>query len=46
LPKAYVPSATSLAQFVAEGEKRYWPHVAIDRFTEQVVDRQAEVVKE
>ena len=25
-----------------EGVKRYWVHVAIDRFTGQVIDRQVE----
>jgi hypothetical protein len=29
-----------------EGEKRYWLHVAIDRFTGQVIDKQIEVVNE
>jgi hypothetical protein len=35
-----------LSQFLVEGEKRYWVHVAIDRFTGEVIDRQVEVVKE
>ena len=42
----YPPTAASLKDFVVEGEKRYWLHVAIDRFTGQVIDRQIEVVKE
>ena len=43
----YPPNAISLANgFVVEGEQRYWVHVAIDRFTGQVIDRQVEVVKE
>jgi hypothetical protein len=42
----YPSSATNLSQFVVEGEQRYWVHVAIDRFTGQVIDRQVEVVKE
>ena len=42
----YPPNATSLAQFVVEGEKRYWLHVAIDRFTGEVIDRQLEAVYE
>jgi hypothetical protein len=42
----YKPNATSLADFVVEGEQRYWVHVAIDRFTLQVLERQVEVVKE
>lgn len=42
----YPSSATSLAQFVVEGEKRYWLHVAIDRFTGEVIDQQLEAVYE
>jgi len=42
----YAPGATNLANFITEGEQRYWVHVAIDRFTGQVIDRQIEVVKE
>lgn len=39
-------SATASGKFVVEGEQRYWVHVAIDRFTGQVIDKQIEVVKE
>ena len=42
----YPPTATDLSQFVVEGEKRYWLHVAIDRFTGEVIDRQLETVSE
>jgi hypothetical protein len=42
----YPPNANSLAGFMVEGEQRYWVHVAIDRFTGQVIDKQIEVVKE
>jgi hypothetical protein len=42
----YPPSATALSQFVVEGEKRYWLHVAIDRFTGEVIDQQLEAVYE
>ena len=42
----YPPTATDLAQFVVEGEKRYWLHVAIDRFTGEVVDQELETVDE
>jgi len=42
----YPPSATDLAQFVVEGEKRYWLHVAIDRFTGEILDQQLEAVYE
>jgi hypothetical protein len=40
----YPPTATGLDQFVVEGEKRYWLHVAIDRFTGEVIDEQLEEV--
>jgi Tfp pilus assembly protein PilX len=42
----YPPAATSLPQFVVEGERRYWLHVAIDRFTGEVIDRQLEAIYE
>ena len=42
----YPPTATGLDQFVVEGEKRYWLHVAIDRFTGDVIDQQLEEVFE
>jgi Tfp pilus assembly protein PilX len=42
----YPPSATGLSQFVVEGEKRYWLHVAIDRFTGEIIDQQLEAVYE
>ena len=42
----YPPSASNLASFVVEGEKRYWLHVAIDRYTGQIVDQQLEAVEE
>lgn len=42
----YPPTATTLQQFVVEGEKRYWLHVAIDRFTGEIVDQQLEAVYE
>jgi hypothetical protein len=42
----YPPSATNLSQFVVEGEKRYWLHIAIDRFTGGVIDQQLEAVYE
>jgi hypothetical protein len=42
----YPPTATSLPDFVVEGEKRYWLHIAIDRFTGQVIDQQLEAVYE
>ena len=42
----YPATATTLDNFVVEGERRYWLHVAIDRYTGQVVDKQLEVVNE
>jgi len=42
----YPPNASTLAGFMVEGEQHYWVHVAIDRFTGQVVDKQIEVVNE
>jgi hypothetical protein len=43
----YPPGTASLTQpFVVEGEKRYWLHIAIDRFTGQVIDQQLEAVFE
>jgi len=42
----YAPGETDLTKFIVEGEQHYWLHVAIDRFTLQVIDRQVEVVTE
>jgi hypothetical protein len=43
----YKPNAQSPQNdFIAEGEQHYWVHVAIDRFTGQVLDKQIEVVNE
>jgi hypothetical protein len=42
----FPPIARSLSQFVVEGEKRYWLHVAIDRITGEVIDQQLEAVYE
>ena len=39
-------SAADLPKFIVEGEQHYWVHVAIDRFTGDVMDEQIEVVKE
>jgi hypothetical protein len=35
-----------LSDSIIEGEQRYWVHVAIDRFTGQVLDKQIEPVNE
>jgi hypothetical protein len=42
----YAHNASRLDQFTVEGEKRYWLHVAIDRYTGEVIDRQLEEVNE
>jgi len=42
----YPPRVTDLAKFLVEGEQHYWVHVAIDRFTGQVLDKQIEIVNE
>jgi hypothetical protein len=42
----YPPNASTLAGLLVEGEQHYWVHVAIDRFTGQVIDKQIEVVNE
>jgi hypothetical protein len=42
----YPPGTQSLGNFVVEGEARYWMHIAIDRETGQVIDRQIERVTE
>jgi hypothetical protein len=40
------PTATTLDNFIVEGEKRYWLHIAIDRCTGKIVDQQLEPVYE
>lgn len=42
----FSPTATGLDKFTVEGETRFWLHVAIDRFTGEILDRNLEVVKE
>jgi hypothetical protein len=42
----YPPGETDPKKFIVEGEQRYWVHVAIDRFTGQVISKQIEVVNE
>jgi len=39
-------NAANLDHFVVQGERRYWLHIAIDRFTGKVVDQQLEPVYE
>jgi hypothetical protein len=40
----YPKSATGLDQFVVDGQTHLWVHVALDRLTGQVLDKQVEVV--
>ncbi len=40
------PTAQSLNDFVVQGEKRYWLHIAIDRYTGKIVAQQLEPVYE
>ena len=42
----YPATATGLADFLVEGERHYWVHVAIDRTTGDVIDENIEVVNE
>ncbi len=42
----YPPAASNAAQFVVQAERRYWLHIAIDRFTGEVIDQQLEEVFE
>ena len=42
----YPKTATTLDNFLVTGERRYWLHIAIDRYTGQVVDKQLEIVNE
>ncbi|MDZ4787339.1 MAG: hypothetical protein SH807_00165 [Blastochloris sp.] len=37
---------SGLNQFIVEGERRYWLHLAIDRYTGKVIDRKLEIVNE
>jgi hypothetical protein len=39
-------TAQNSSNFLVEGERRYWVHVAIDRYTGQVLDQQVEEVKQ
>jgi hypothetical protein len=45
-PSTAATAATPLAAFAVSGERRYWVHVAIDRYTGKVLDERIEEVKE
>ena len=42
----YSATSTNLDQFIVEGERRYWWHIALDRYTGKIVDQQLELVSE
>lgn len=42
----FTPGTTSLERFLVEGEQRFWVHLAIDRYTGEIIDKQVEVVTE
>jgi Tfp pilus assembly protein PilX len=45
----YAPGTSSVTQankFTVDGEQRYWVHVAVDRFTGRVIEKQIEIVNE
>jgi Tfp pilus assembly protein PilX len=43
---SYPTTAATLDNFNVTGERRYWLHIAIDRYTGQIVDKQLEMVNE
>jgi hypothetical protein len=45
-PLSATSAANPLSAFIVEGEQHYWVHIAIDRTTGQVLDKQIEVVRE
>lgn len=40
------PAASGAEQFMVEAERRYWLHLALDRFTGEILDRRMEAVVE
>jgi len=42
----YTTTSANLNQFVVEGERRYWWHIALDRYTGKIVDQHLETVFE
>ncbi len=45
-PSSAASASNPLGAFNVEGQQHYWVHVALDRLTGKVVDKQIEVVKE
>jgi hypothetical protein len=43
---SYAPAAKTLDQFTVTGERHYWFHVAIDRFTGKVIEQSLETADE
>jgi hypothetical protein len=42
----YPAGAASLSDFLVEGERHYWVHIALDRTTGEIIDENIEVVNE
>jgi len=42
----FVERSTKFTDFLVEGEKRYWLHIAIDRQTGKIIDEQLETINE
>jgi len=40
------PAAATAADFVVNSERRYWIHVALDRFTGEIVGKELERIDE
>ncbi len=39
----YTAASDNLDEFLVEGQRRYWMHLAIDRYTGRIIDRQIEI---
>ncbi len=42
----YPINATNISDFLVEGERHYWVHIALDRTTGEIIDKNIEVVNE
>jgi hypothetical protein len=42
----YPVNATGISDFLVEGERHYWVHIALDRTTGEIIDKNIEVVNE
>ena len=42
----FSPAANSLDKFQVQGQSRYWVHLAIDRYTGEIVDKRIEPAAE